>query len=135
MAPLASHAAARVLNAGAEKLGIRTMRPRLLLNGAPRDGRGACIECGSCVGFPCPSDAKNGTGNTVIRRATASGRCDLVTAVMVASVDTGDRAKIAGVTTIALGGEHRTSRAKAVVLACGAPASLSRLGDFSGVAG
>ena len=49
------------------------------MNTVPRDGRAACIQCSSCVGFPCPSDAKNGTQNTVLKRALATGNLTLVT--------------------------------------------------------
>ena len=48
--------------------------PPLLINTVPRAGRGACIQCGSCVGFPCPSDAKNGVQNTMLPRALAHRR-------------------------------------------------------------
>ncbi len=53
-----------LLKRGAGALGIATTRPPLAINSVERDGRAACIACGSCVGFPCPSDAKNGTQNT-----------------------------------------------------------------------
>ena len=38
------------------------------------------MGCGTCVGFACHADAKNGTHNTIIMRALATGRCDLLTA-------------------------------------------------------
>ena len=44
-------------------------------NTVPRDGRSACMRCRWCVGFACEVNAKNGTHNTVIPRALATGNC------------------------------------------------------------
>lgn len=124
MPSLPRHESARVLARGAGALGISTFPPPLLINSRPRDGRGACIECGSCVGFPCPSDAKNGTQNTVIPRALATGRCDVVTGATVERVDHDDKGRITGVTFVqpdANGSpERRTVRAATVILSAGA---------------
>jgi choline dehydrogenase-like flavoprotein len=124
MPPLPLNNSARVLQAGAEKLGLSTFSPPFLINSVHRDGRDACIACGSCVGFPCPSDAKNGTHNTVIPRALASGHCTLVTAAMVTSVDHDARGRVSGLSLVetedASVHRRRTVRAKAVVLSAGA---------------
>jgi choline dehydrogenase-like flavoprotein len=124
MPPVVSEGAAKVLRRGAEALGISTFTPPILINTLPRDGRAACIQCGSCVGFPCPSDAKNGTQNTALPRALATGRCDLVPEAMVASVDTNEHGKVIGVTFIATSRDttlqRHTVRSRAVVLSGGA---------------
>jgi choline dehydrogenase-like flavoprotein len=113
-------AATAVLRRGAEKLGYDSFRVPLLLNSMPYDGRPACIHCGSCIGFPCPVDAKNGTQNTVLRRAMATGRLTLVTGAMVRKVETGGDGKVSGVSfTDATGATHLV-RARTVVLATGA---------------
>lgn len=123
MPPVPAHATAAVLAKGAEQLGIKTFTPPILVNSVPRAGRAACIACGSCVGFPCPSDAKNGTQNTVIPRALATGNCDLVTGAMVERVTTDQHGRVTG---IAFAQDEagtlirREVRARAVVLACGA---------------
>ena len=105
-------------------MGINTFVPPILINTRPRERRGACIECGSCVGFPCPSDAKNGTQNTVIPRALATGRCDLVTAATVERIEQDARGRVSGVTYVQANesgvAERRTIRAHAVMLCCGA---------------
>ncbi len=69
MPPVPALLPAPVLGRGAAALGLATFPPPLLINTVPRDGRDACVQCGSCVGFPCPSNGKNGTQNTVIPRA------------------------------------------------------------------
>ena len=120
MPAVPAYAASRLLREGAAKLGIGTVQPPMLVNTVPRDGRAACIGCGSCVGFHCPSDAKNGTQNTVIPRALATGHCDLLTSATVARVDTDERGKVSGVTYISDDGVRHTVRAHSVVLACGA---------------
>ncbi|MGV3651912.1 MAG: GMC family oxidoreductase [Devosia sp.] len=109
------------LKAGAEALGLSTFVPPILINTLPRDGRNACIGCGSCVGFPCPSDGKNGTQNTALPRALAKGNCTLRTGVMVSELAVDDRGAIIGVRFIDIAtGEGAEVRARAVVLTAGA---------------
>ena len=120
MPPLPDSPAAPVLRRGAAALGIGTTRPPLAINSRPRHGRDGCIACGTCVGFPCPSEAKNGTQNTMIARATATGRCSLVTSAMVLRVETDSAGKATGVTFADHNGQQHTVHAKAIVLAGGA---------------
>ena len=79
MPPLPPNAAEPVLARGARALGLATGAVPLLINSVPYGGRPACVRCGTCVGFACHADAKNGTHNTTIIRAVATGRCDLLT--------------------------------------------------------
>jgi choline dehydrogenase-like flavoprotein len=67
------------LKHGAQQLGWVTSPVPLLINTLPYGGREACIACKYCVGFACPTDAKNGSQNTMIPRALATGHCKLVT--------------------------------------------------------
>ncbi|QYK41719.1 MAG: GMC family oxidoreductase N-terminal domain-containing protein [Paracoccaceae bacterium] len=122
--PVPRHAAGDLLRAGADRLGIATFAPPLLVNTRPRDGRGACIQCGSCVGFPCPTDARNGTQNTVIPRALATGRCTLVTDCTAEAVETDSAGRVTGVRLRRPGPDgdmvRQVVRARAVVLSAGA---------------
>jgi choline dehydrogenase-like flavoprotein len=124
MPPVAQYLKAELLKRGGAALGIETMAPPLLINTRPYGGRPACIECGSCVGFPCPSDGKNGTQNTMIPRALATGRTTLITGAMVERIEADAAGVITGVSYFAgdtAGGfERRTARAKAVVVSAGA---------------
>lgn len=97
MPSLPRYESARVLERGARALGFETFSPPVLVNSAPRDGRGACIECGTCVGFPCPSDAKNGTHNTVLRRALATDNLSIVAETTVERVVTDAKGQVKGV--------------------------------------
>lgn len=120
MPPLPPAPQTPTLAAGAAALGLSTTVPPLATNSVPHDGRGACIGCGACVGFPCPANAKNGSHNTFIRRALATGRCELVTGVMVTKVDTDTAGRVTGVSFADPDGAIHAVRAKTVVLAASA---------------
>ena len=82
------------------------------------------MQCGSCVGFPCPNDAKNGTQNTMLPRALATGNCELVTGAMVERLETDGQGKVTGLTFFVDDGageiERRSATARQVVLCAGA---------------
>ncbi len=120
MPPLPAAPQTETLARGAAALGLSTLAPPLAINSLPHDGRGACIGCGSCVGFPCPSNAKNGTPNTFIARARATGRCELVTGAMVTHIDSDGAGRVTGVSFADADGYIRAVRARNVVLAAGA---------------
>ncbi len=50
------------------------------------------------MGFACEVDAKNGTHNTVIPKALATGRCDLRTECVVKEILANHRGGVTGVT-------------------------------------
>jgi choline dehydrogenase-like flavoprotein len=86
MPPLAPTKEQRVLHAAAERLKLHPFHIPMLRNTVPYNGRGACMRCRWCVGFPCEVDAKCGTQNTVIPTALASGNCELRTGAMVKEI-------------------------------------------------
>lgn len=124
MPPIRANATTKMLQRGAARLGISTFPPPLLINTVPRVGRDACIQCGSCVGFPCPSNAKNGTQNTVIPRAIATGKCELVTETVGERIATDDKGQVIGVDVVSISADGALSRqrilSRAVVLSAGA---------------
>lgn len=124
MPPLPQHETAALLGRGAEKLGLTITQPPLLINSVPRDGRDACIACGSCVGFACPSNGKNGTQNTVIPRALAGGNLHLATETVADRLATDAHGRVIGVQLIWQdeAGGHSTTlvTAETVVLSAGA---------------
>ena len=83
--------AREVLAAGAERLGWGWGPIPLAVNTRPSEGRPACVRCPQCVGHACPVDAKNGSHNTMIPRAMASGNCDLLMDAEVIEVRDGPR--------------------------------------------
>lgn len=119
-----------VLQKGAEKLGLHCGPVPLAVNTVPRDGRAACIECGECVGFSCPTNAKAGSFNTLLPRALATGRCTLVTEAQAEKVQTDSTGRVTGVSYFTVeDGEIRRheARAKVVVLSAGAVESARLL--------
>jgi choline dehydrogenase-like flavoprotein len=114
MPPLPSSASGARLTKGAERLGWRTGPVPLLVNSVEYGGRPACVHCGTCVGFSCRVDAKNGVHNTVIPRAIATGNCDLVIDTQVERV-VSESGRAVGVSI-----NGRTIRAAHVVVSAGA---------------
>jgi choline dehydrogenase-like flavoprotein len=121
--PVPSTTTSRLLKQGADQLGWNTFPTPLAINTVPRAGRDACIQCDHCVGFACPTNAKNGTQNTMIPRALATGLCDLVTRAMAERIDTASRGNVTGVTYLVEEDgsvERRTATARVVISSAGA---------------
>lgn len=130
MPPLPSNTEAAVLGAGAERIGLRTGPVPLLINSVPRNGAARCVQCGECVGFACPSGAKNGTYDTVIPRALESGNAELVTETRAVEVVVDADGLVRGARLVdERTGQERTVLAGDVVLACGAIESARLLLD------
>lgn len=112
-----------LLRGAANSLGWSTFTPPLLINTVPFGGRGACIACSECVGFACPTNAKNGSQNTAIPRAIATGRCKLVTGAMTEKIQADVRGRATGVSYFVATGEgfeRRVATAKTIVVSAGA---------------
>jgi len=124
--PVPRSPSAEWLARGADRLGWRTFTPPLAVNTRPYLGRGACIQCAQCIGFACPTDAKNGSHNTLLPRALASGRCTLVTRAHASRVLTDGSGQAIGVeyfaptTTDSATLERRTARARTIIVSSGA---------------
>ena len=118
-----SNLGGRVLADGAASLGWLTGPVPLAVNSVPHGGRPACVRCGACVGFACQAGAKNGSHNTTLPRALATGRCDVLVHTQVERVLSDDAGRVIGVVLAwAAGDDHRRRevRADRVVLAAGA---------------
>ena len=105
----------------------------LLINSVPHQGRAACVRCNSCVGFACPSDAKNGGHNTFLRRGIATGNLTLFSGAFVSELMTDARGRVIGVSFYRggsplsrpdsgrdLGSRAERVKADRVVISCGA---------------
>ena len=120
MPPHPKTARGRLLADAAERLGWHTFTPPLLINSTPYLQRPACTGCAVCVGFACHVDAKNGTHNTMIPRAIASGNCTLLTEVHVLRIDMDGPRRARGITFVDAQGMQHTAQADLVVVAAGA---------------
>jgi len=87
----------RILEAAARRREFHPFPIPMLRNSVPYGGRGACIRNRYCLGHACPNDAKNGTQNTVIPRALATGNCELRTNSIASEVAVDDRGFVRGV--------------------------------------
>ncbi|HZJ45707.1 MAG TPA: GMC family oxidoreductase [Pyrinomonadaceae bacterium] len=117
--PVASSPQTDALKKGAQILGWRVGPVPLLINTVPYNNRAACAGCKYCVGFACPTDAKNGTQNTVIPRALATGNCELEVDAIVEKIDTDSRGNVIGITYISAT-QRRVARSKVVIISGGA---------------
>jgi choline dehydrogenase-like flavoprotein len=70
---------AELLSDGLRKLGYHPFPFPTAVNSRPYDGRPACVDCGYCSGYGCPSNAKGSPAVTMLRKALLSGNCQLVT--------------------------------------------------------
>src|SRR5262249_43013554 len=97
MPPLTPTRQASIFRQAATQLGWDTLPVPMLINSVPYNDRAACIRCQHCVGFACPVNAKNGTQNTMIPRAIATGNCELVTETIVERIITDQTGHVTGV--------------------------------------
>jgi choline dehydrogenase-like flavoprotein len=109
MPPLRDDAIRVAFGAAAERLGWGCGPVPFAINSVPRDGRAACVHCSQCLGHACVVDAKNGTQNTMLPRALATGNCDLLVGAQVVGI------------------EHAGGRARGVRLAGGDVVACSRV--------
>ncbi|MFD3401105.1 GMC family oxidoreductase N-terminal domain-containing protein [Kribbella sp. NPDC058693] len=123
MPPMPRTGPAELLSAAAERLGWGILDVPLLINSVDYQGRSGCVRCGQCVGFACPVDAKNGTHNTALPAALATGNCTLVTETTAERLVT-SVGRVTGVALVASDGYggiwRRTVSCDEVVVAAGA---------------
>ena len=123
MAPMPLTEPARRLLAGAETLGLSTAPVPLAVNSTRYHGRAACARCRQCVGFSCPIEAKNGSDNTVLATAAATGNLSILLGTRAARITTDLTGRVTGVDLVGDSGGSRWRRAVGaddVVVAAGA---------------
>ena len=110
----------RLLYRAARGIGLHPFPIPMLRNSVGYGGRPACIHNRTCVGFACPVNAKNGTHNTVIPEALATGNCELRVKAVVSEVSLDDRGRATGVTYFDERGRRHIQTADLVVVAASA---------------
>ena len=116
-----------ILKPAALRLGLHPFDTPLLINSVPRDGRSACMRIRWCVGFGCETNAKNGSHNTVIPRALATGNAWLRPECKVKEILTDARGRATGVLYLDERDRLREQPADVVVVSCGATESARLL--------
>jgi choline dehydrogenase-like flavoprotein len=109
-----------ILSEAGHRLGLHPFPIPMLRNSVPYNGRPACIRNRTCVGFACPVDGKNGTHNTVIPTAMATGNCEVRTHCQVAEVMSDDAGRITGVKYFDADDKGQIQTADLVVIAASA---------------
>ena len=97
MPPIPPNREYEVLKPAAQRLGFHPFDIPMLRNSVPYNGRAACMRCRWCVGFACEVEAKNGTQNTAIPAAMATGNCELRTECIVKEILTDSQGRVKGV--------------------------------------
>ena len=116
-------APAERLAAGARTLGWSVLPVPLAVNSVPFAGRPGCARCRQCIGFACPIEAKNGSHNTMLARAAATGRLHVLVGTRAERITVDQHGRVDGA---ALVGEVNSSGWRArveaadVVLGAGA---------------
>ena len=110
----------QILRRGTAALGWHTAAVPLLINSEPYNDRPACTRCQHCVGFACPVDAKNGTQNTMIARALATGHCELLTETIVERITVDPGGHATGVTYFDQDNQRHQVEADVIVVSGGA---------------
>ena len=100
MAPVRTGPSARPVAGGGDRLGWGCVRVPLLINSRPYGGRAACEGCRRCVGFACPTDAKAGSANTVLPRAFATGRAEILLQTRAERLVVDGRGRVVGVALV-----------------------------------
>ncbi len=120
MPPFENNSEGKVLAAAGKRLGLHPFPIPMLRNSVPYNGRPACIRNRTCVGFACPVDGKNGTHNTVIPTATATGNCEVRAHCQVAEIISEPSGRVKGIRYFDAQGKGQEQTADLVVLAASA---------------
>lgn len=126
MPPLPPSREEEILRPAALRLGLHPFGIPMLRNTIPFNGRGACMRCRWCVGFACEVNAKNGTQNTVIPTAMATGNCQVRTGTMVRRVNVDSRGRARSVDYYDADLRRQTQHADLVIVS-GAAIESARL--------
>lgn len=127
MPPLPPNREYTVLKPAAQRLGFHPFDIPMLRNSVPYGGRGPCMRCRWCVGFACEVNAKNGTQNTVIPKALATGNCQLKTDCMTKEILTDSAGRVTGIAYYDENDRLMEQSADIVVVSCGANESARLL--------
>ncbi len=126
MPPLPPNREFEILEPAAKRLGLHPFHIPMARNSVPYTGRGPCMRCRWCVGFACEEDAKNGSQNTVLPTALATGNCELRTECMAREILTDERGRARGVAYFDANG-HLQQQLADIVVVSGCATESARL--------
>jgi choline dehydrogenase-like flavoprotein len=120
MPPLSTTREFEILHPAATRLGWHPFNLPLFINSVPYNNRSDCMRIRWCVGYACERGAKNGTHNTVIPAALATGLCELRTHCQAREILIGERGRATGVRYHDAEDRLQEQPASLVVVAAGA---------------
>jgi choline dehydrogenase-like flavoprotein len=120
MPPFSYNKEGKLLYNAAQKIGLHPFPIPMLRNSVAYNGRPGCINNRTCVGFACPVNAKNGSQNTVIPTALATGNCELRINSVVREVHISDQGRATGITYFDERNRRQTQTADIVVVSASA---------------
>ncbi len=120
MPPFENNTEGKMLASACKRMGLHPFPIPMLRNSVPYNGRPACIRNRTCVGFACPVDGKNGTQNTVIPKAMATGNCEMRVHSQVAEIISDASGRVRGVSYFDGQGKGREQTADLVVISASA---------------
>jgi choline dehydrogenase-like flavoprotein len=120
MPPFSYNKEGKRLYDAAKRIGLHPFPIPMLRNSVAYNGRPGCINNRTCVGFACPVNAKNGSQNTVIPTALATGNCELRVNSVVSEIHVNDQGRATGITYFDERNRRQTQTADLVVVAASA---------------
>lgn len=109
----------RILQHGAERIGMHWQANNRAALSQTFDGRPACNYCHNC-NRGCPRGDKGSADVTFIRQAELTGKLQIKTGLSVLKLENDGNSKISGVVCADSSGQHFSFSAPIVILACGA---------------
>ena len=116
MPPLPVKSSGVIFERAARKLGYHPFPAPMAILSQPRAGRGACVECGFCLGFGCEVGAKSSSLASVVRMAEKTGRCEIRPNSYVHKVVTEKNGRATGVMYFDAKRNIQMQKARAVIL-------------------
>jgi len=126
MPPLPVKSSGVLFERAARKLGWHPFPAPMAILSQPRPGRGACVQCGFCLGFGCEVGAKSSSLVAAIRVAERTGRCEIRPDSYVHRIELDANGRAIGAVYFDEKRNTHLQRAKAVVV-CANGAETPRL--------
>ncbi|MBF0198981.1 MAG: GMC family oxidoreductase [Planctomycetes bacterium] len=120
MPPFPLNREGKLLHKTAKKMGLNPFPIPMLRNSVSYEGRPKCYKMRTCVGFACPVNAKNGSHNTVIPAAIATGNCELRINCQVVKITQNSKGHLTGIEYYDDKMQKQTQTADVIVLAASA---------------
>ncbi len=114
------HPAAELIDEAARQVGVTAFATPRAIVSRDYQGRSACRYCHLCGGFGCEVSAKSSTLASLVPRAEATSRCQVVANAMVYEVTLDAQGRASGVIYRDLEGRDHALGARVVVIACSA---------------